>query len=172
MSAAAAAVATGMEPRLWAPSTSSQGRAGCELSWAATDAIGISWPVFQSRWESTTSRVSGVRAAASLSCTAAAACSGLLVRSATARLSIDSWWRRASSRQAATTPGCSQSLISSRSPVFQGRPQSGSTQPAVTFSVKASLFVATPSQQASLCRSLATVRSTSGHTAAVNGPSS
>ena len=52
--------------------------------------------------------------------------------------------RRANSTQAATTPGCSQSLISIRSPPEKGSPHSGRTQPLVTFSVRARRWGGTP----------------------------
>ena len=162
----------GMAPRDWAPSTSSQGCLGCELSWAATAAIGITWPVFQSRCESTTNRVAGLSWRSNRCSTCSFVSSAVPRRSATGKVVSTSPWRWASSRQAATTPGCSQSLIRSSSPRCQGRPQSGSTQPLVTFSLKASRCAGTPNQLARCWRSWLVVCSTKGHTAPVNGPSS
>ena len=174
MSAAAAASSTGIEPIDWAASTSSQGWLGCCFSRAATAAIGITLPLFQSRWESATSRVCAVSACSNEASTAAARLLGSWVLQSS---STGSQWifrpsRRASSWQAATTPGCSQSLISSSSPALQGRPQSGSTQPLVTFSVRAKRWGPTPHRVARAWRTRAVSCSMNGHTTPVKGPSS
>ena len=174
MSAAAAASSTARLPIDWAASTSSQGWRGWLLNSSATAAIGITEPVFHSRWESTTSRVRGVRACS----TAASAASGswpwgvLRHNCCTGRGLMVSCSRRASSWQAATTPGCSQSPISTSSPGCQGKPHRGSTQPLVTFSVRLMRCGPTPQAAARLRRTRATSCSMNGHTVVVKGPNS
>ena len=81
-------------------------------------------------------------------------------------------WRRASSWQAATTPGCSASLINSSSPLCQGNPHRGSTQPLVTFSVRLSRWGPTPQAAANRRRTRLVSCSINGHTVVVKGPSS
>ena len=166
MSAAAGTPPSSKLPIDWAASTSSQGWRGCCLRRAATASIGIASPLFQSRWESTTNRVLGSRAASSDSSRAAS-----LRQSRAENQEMVRPWRRASSWQAATTPGCSASLSSKLSPGSNGNPHSGNTQPLVTFSVRLSRCGGTPQSWAKRRLRAEVSASTNGHTSRLKGPS-
>ena len=178
MSAAGAAAATGdLAETLGCIHKQERVSWGCCASASATAGIGMTWPVFQSRWLSTTRRVRegqrGLQLRPALSTTKRVG-AGLVAAQVFDRQHIDARQTLAAGQFDAGRDHPGMFAVADQHPIarVKGSPHSGSTHPLVTFSVRARRWGGTPHQSASLRRVALTSAAMNGQISAVKGPSS